>query len=46
LVEAKAQTTYKKEAIAQAMAIGLLSRPSFVRQNFFRIFQPMLVMKE
>jgi hypothetical protein len=46
LVEAKAQTTYKKEAIVQAMAIGLLSRPSFVRQIFFRIFRPMFVMKK
>jgi hypothetical protein len=36
----------KKEAIAQAMAIGLLSRPSFVRQNLLRIFRPILFMKE
>jgi hypothetical protein len=36
----------KKEAIAQAMAIGLLSRPSFVRQKKVRIFRPMLVIKK
>jgi hypothetical protein len=43
LVNAEAQ---QKKAIAQAMAIGLLSRPSFVRQNKVRIFRPILFMKE